>query len=217
MSARRQSWRAKLLADLRHAKHVRAQNIRRWKAGIKSTGETIQCRGIGCNACCYQLPLASFWEGALIAAHILRLDEAERNARVARLQDNWERTASLIGRPATPQAIDDATGPYFEKRIGCPFLDGDRCGIYALRPTACASYFVTSDPELCASAPMTKVLIPNTMAIRMWAAQIDEIVIGRAISGKGSIIIVPLSRAVIFGMSVLTNGPNTLKAAIARS
>jgi hypothetical protein len=38
---------------------------------------------------------------------------------------------------------------YFEARIPCPFLEDERCSVYADRPLVCREHAVTTPPALC--------------------------------------------------------------------
>ena len=55
-------------------------------------------------------------------------------------------TAGVAEVQSPPQELVSA---YHLHRVPCPFLDGIRCSIYAVRPICCAAYFAVSPPECC--------------------------------------------------------------------
>jgi Fe-S-cluster containining protein len=124
---------AKRLLPLYH------QHIDPWAVKAK---EIASCNR-GCNSCCYQLVGSSLSEGAMIAAHLMETPSWVPEIRQirARLQED----SALI------RSMKDKPHEWMVSKRACPFLDkksGD-CRIYSVRPGACRTYFVTSDPENC--------------------------------------------------------------------
>jgi Fe-S-cluster containining protein len=76
----------------------------------------------GCAWCCHLKVLVHSAEAARIASHVI---------------ETW--TAGQ--RAALHARLPDARGP-------CPFLDDDRCSIYALRPIRCRAH-VSTDLSAC--------------------------------------------------------------------
>ncbi len=100
----------------------------------------------GCNHCCYQLIGTSLAEGALIAAHLMDSPSwmPELQALRVRLQQDSDDIRAMSGTKSKSYQ-------WMENKKGCPFLDkksGD-CRIYNVRPIACRTYFVVSDPDNC--------------------------------------------------------------------
>lgn len=99
----------------------------------------------GCNHCCRMLVRSSLAEGALLAAHLLQSTAWLSEIRELRLK-LAEESDFIRSLPSGQKSVK-----YFEARKPCLFLDlqtGD-CRIYSIRPAACRTYFVVSDPSLC--------------------------------------------------------------------
>jgi Fe-S-cluster containining protein len=122
-------------------------------------GAPISCKP-DCCACCYYAPMLSPAEARCVAAQVEALPEPRRSEIVARFE---RAMASLLGsgllqryqqgyvradgaaRPGYPGWHDD----YLRLNIACPFLENNRCSIYAERPLACRNYVVLNDPAEC--------------------------------------------------------------------
>jgi Fe-S-cluster containining protein len=86
------------------------------------------------KACCLSVVVARFYEGVVVAAHLV---QTERD------------TAELREQLRTAAAAMEAANPY-EWRVPCVFLDAtERCTVYAARPTACGTLYVYSPPANC--------------------------------------------------------------------
>ncbi len=74
---------------------------------------------------------------------------------------------------------------YFDARIPCPFLEDDRCGVYADRPLVCREYNVVTPPELCSTlnSEVRTVARPVdlTMALVEAAESVTEVAPPRAL------------------------------------
>src|SRR6266481_3286867 len=57
----------------------------------------------------------------------------------------------------TGPEIHERGQAYHALQIPCPFLEDERCSVYADRPIACREYLVTSPPEYCATADRTAI------------------------------------------------------------
>ncbi|HKU96199.1 MAG TPA: YkgJ family cysteine cluster protein [Vineibacter sp.] len=120
---------------------------------LEGTDKTVTCTA-GCAACCRQLISISDIEAYAIGAVIERMPETRRAHVTARFADAEQRlTASMA-----PDAIIDAlNGPdramfaitYFKYGVACPFLEDERCSIYANRPLVCREYLVHTPVERC--------------------------------------------------------------------
>ncbi len=100
---------------------------------------------------------ATLSEGANIAAHLL--ESPAWIPEIRKLRDRLQEDTNEI------RAISqNKQHKWLASKKGCAFLDqksGD-CRIYNFRPTACRTYFVTSDPGLCSpDKPGAQVLIVN--------------------------------------------------------
>jgi Fe-S-cluster containining protein len=158
----------------------------------------------GCNNCCYQLIGASLAEGALIAAHVMESPAwlSELRTLRTRLQEDTNEIRTMAGPKSKSYQ-------WMENKKGCPFLDkksGD-CRIYNVRPIACRTYFVVSEPGNCSPdkpGAEVKIIDPSEAtgpAIEGIARTRDEIP-----SATGS-----LQSMVLAGMELISHSPATFK------
>lgn len=195
---------------LRQAKQERRKNIKKWLARVKyPPGTKIQCRGIGCVGCCYQLVVAHLWEGMLIAKYLWDSGQEQLLLRAA---EAGEKAGEFVGPDYTPGQLKAATAPYLDARIPCVFLGADeRCQIYGLRPAACASYFVVTDPERCYASSGTQVGMVNASQIIAWGFEAEGQLMDLLFPGAQPFVVpMPLGAAVAMGSQVLTDGPGAL-------
>lgn len=126
-------------------------------------GAEITCRA-GCSACCRQLVVVSPLEAHAISAHVDA--KPELRERIASRHSIWrtrvvmdpDLDAKLTAFTAGDGYVSGDDGgalelSYWRPQLPCPFLDGDHCGIYPVRPFACREHHVTSDPALCSQNP----------------------------------------------------------------
>jgi Fe-S-cluster containining protein len=127
-------------------------------------GKEVSCR-VGCAACCRQLIPVSEHEARRIADLVAALPDERRRE----VEERFERVVGeLASRGLADRLLvadqveseDDRAElghEYFALRLDCPFLEDERCTIYADRPIACREYLVTSPPENCWSPESTPV------------------------------------------------------------
>lgn len=191
-----------LLRQLRDVKARRVKMLRLWSRG----GPRPSCRGRGCNGCCYQVALASIWEGMLIANYLMRTEQTEllREAEV-----HGDQILDRLGGEYSAEAFAVMSGVWLDERHPCPFLGADGgCQIYALRPVACASYMVVSPPEICSAEAGAEVLAVNNAQALAWAIEQDRRIIGGLLREEGLLVMpLPLGRAVAVGARGLLEGP----------
>jgi len=132
--------------------------VRRIGDVLAAQGTPVSCRA-GCAACCRKLVPVSATEARRLPAIVASLPEELR----ARIEDRAARArlrlgdAGLLGaldRPPPGNGLDDdavvsLSEPYFALWIDCPFLEDERCAIYAERPAACREYAVVSPARAC--------------------------------------------------------------------
>jgi Fe-S-cluster containining protein len=123
------------------------------------SGAHVSCRE-GCAACCRMLVPVSPPEAYALKDMIERLPGDRRQAMLGRIEETRRRLAntglldvlSAIAE-SDRQWSDDEMEPvnraYYALRMPCPFLEDERCSIYADRPAACRELLVTSPAELC--------------------------------------------------------------------
>jgi Fe-S-cluster containining protein len=123
------------------------------------SGALVSCRE-GCAACCRMLVPVSPPEAHALREMIERLPEDRKGAVLGRVEETRRRLADA-GLLDTLTAVaetdhqwsDEEMEPlnraYYALRMPCPFLEDERCSIYADRPAACRELLVTSPAELC--------------------------------------------------------------------
>lgn len=139
----------------------------------------VSCKA-GCSACCRHLVIISVVEARALLAAIESLPTPVRKrvkARFATALEKLERAGWL-----EPPAADEARRAFSyasttrdpEKRwlelnqsyiglgITCPFLEQDRCVVYASRPFACREYLATTDPVLCETVADGMSVVPRS-------------------------------------------------------
>lgn len=124
-------------------------------AAAEARGRPISC-DTGCAACCRHLVLLSDIEARVLADLVAQMPEPRQSVIRARFAAVRERmaqaglTAPVDNAARLPAEELSAVGAaYFELGIACPFLDDERCSIYADRPLACRKVAVTSPAEFC--------------------------------------------------------------------
>jgi Fe-S-cluster containining protein len=155
---------------------------------LPQAGAEVSCRA-GCAACCRQLVVVSPLEAHAIAAHVAA-DPALEAAVLARVAEWRARVAETEGLAERLQRFEDAGGylrgaeggalelAYWAARLPCPFLEGDRCSIYPVRPFACREHHVVSDPTLCAEDPDAVVSADTRMETRAVASEVGAACFG---------------------------------------
>lgn len=91
---------------------------------------------INCTGCCARPIIISIAEAVIIYEHLVKegtwLETRER-----------AKNQFKLSQEAAPLA-------WFKMNIKCPVLnDKGECGAYKVRPAACSTHFVTSDPDGC--------------------------------------------------------------------
>lgn len=123
------------------------------KVLVAARGETVSCRA-GCAACCRHLVPLSETEARLIHDLVAAMPEPQQGQVKARFAEAMRRLdeAGLLELLRNPTAIPDTSAlgmRYLPLHIACPFLEDERCSIYADRPLECREYLVTSPAENC--------------------------------------------------------------------
>jgi Fe-S-cluster containining protein len=116
--------------------------------------EPVSCRA-GCSVCCNQLVPVNEPEMHALVQLVQQLEPAHRDRVQARFDDIISRldraglTEQLRSPPRDPVAYQKLMLDYFALGAECPFLEEERCSIYADRPSLCRQYNVTSPAHLC--------------------------------------------------------------------
>jgi len=125
---------------------------------IARLGRQVSCSK-GCGACCRQVTPLAPPEAFMIAEWVESLAAKPRT----RLQNRFaEATKQLESSGLLPElarlqkasslseeTMRDISQEYFKQQIPCPFLANESCSIYAMRPSRCREYLVTSSPIHC--------------------------------------------------------------------
>lgn len=93
----------------------------------------------GCAHCCYLLTGVTAAEAAPIAEKLFE-------------KPDWKEIVARLADTARRSSFDGLTRlSFFKEKVPCAFLDlkKNECEIYELRPAACRSHFVVSDPAFC--------------------------------------------------------------------
>ena len=138
---------------------------------INTSEEGITCKK-GCTHCCEHFVSVPVSHAVVIADYLYASEKAmsiflrgygkwrrsieEDPQATAVFGDLQEDTASAAVVKTSSQELLSA---YHVLAIPCPFLDGGRCSIYAVRPVCCAAYFSVSPPEHCLADSTTPATI----------------------------------------------------------
>ncbi|MEB3221815.1 MAG: hypothetical protein VKS61_07015 [Candidatus Sericytochromatia bacterium] len=114
-------------------------------AGVEAAFPQSLCRA-GCSGCCHYpvgLFTLTYSEWRVIERHLEQAwSEADREALVARYEATytgfWRVLISLVQRNIASLLL---AAPLLEaKRLACPLLVNDRCGVYPARPFPCRTF-----------------------------------------------------------------------------
>lgn len=124
---------------------------------LDGTGRSLSCK-LGCAACCRQAVPMSAIEAYDVRDLVAALPPPQRRVVEQRFADvsRQVKEAGLYAALMDPSGLsaeqrEHLALDYFALGIPCPFLEAERCSIYADRPLRCREYLVTSPPERCAS------------------------------------------------------------------
>ena len=152
---------------------------------LQKSGGAVSCRA-GCAACCRQFVVVSPIEALAIEQQVRSADRAQRRrweAAHARHGKALARHPSLMRRLQAFRAARGYLSPgegdalereYWAVQIVCPFLEKERCTIYAARPFACREHFAVTPSEWCACDLDAVQTPPTRFEFRAIAGQIGE-------------------------------------------
>ncbi len=173
-----------------------------WAEGVSDAGE-VSCRK-GCHHCCHNLVSASLAEGALVASHLFK------EGFISRYKDRLNDTARKAESVDGPNAEHD----YLSSKTPCAFLDDGECSIYGLRPSACRSYLVVTDPEMCSPerAGTTVGRVDASTAVRVF---VDCLI--RETHPTIPMVVGSFPAVVLAGLELVQRSPGSFKRWMARS
>jgi Fe-S-cluster containining protein len=134
-------------------------------AQTEAEGRAVTCRE-GCAACCRHLIGISSVEALSLGELVAALPPEPRAelrrrfaAAVAQMEDAGlldpsappGRTALLSRAAPDESSWEHVSRRYFEAQIACPFLEDERCSVYAERPLVCREYNVTTPAASCST------------------------------------------------------------------
>lgn len=153
----------------------------------RKEGREISCKA-GCGACCRQIVPVSAPEAFRLADHILGLEGNLREEFLARA-DAVESAIEAAGLMreldglASGEPMGDArslASSYFEKKIACPFLADESCGVHPERPLVCRDYLVTSPAEYCATPGKNRIrIVPMPPGLSAPLSRVAASLLGR--------------------------------------
>lgn len=112
----------------------------------------------GCPWCCYQSVEILNWEEPLISQYIREEITGEEKEVIRKNLDNWfdffEHATKGKSKLTMHDAFDLLNKQQASERIPCPFLTGDECSIYQVRPLSCRCHIATNNPEECKRNPL---------------------------------------------------------------
>lgn len=127
-------------------------------------GQTISCHK-GCAFCCNELVSASLGECELIVFYLYHheevlnafvrafpvwLEQVKRHPDIfKRIEEAREKTFANRMSSESRQELGEQLHSYWEQQIQCPFLLGNECSIYEVRPWGCGSVFSVTPAEWC--------------------------------------------------------------------
>jgi Fe-S-cluster containining protein len=149
---------------LDHKHRLREEINRLQKEQAAARGKTISCHK-DCAFCCNELVSASLGEcelivfrlyqheeimNAFVEAFPLWLQQVQKHPDIfSRIEDARRKSfASRLSKDSM-QLLGKELQSYWRLQIPCPFLIGQICSIYDVRPWACSSVFSVSPSEWC--------------------------------------------------------------------
>jgi len=136
---------------------------------LEARGKTVSCQA-GCAACCRMPVPVSTAE----AVHLARCVDAMPPEKQQALRERFERALARLDRiqilgkmtermkAGHPHLGEELATAYAAESVTCPFLEEERCAIYADRPAVCREHMVTSPPSRCSEPgqQIERVLMP---------------------------------------------------------
>jgi Fe-S-cluster containining protein len=139
---------------------------------LAASGGTVSCRK-GCIHCCFHYVTASLAQGLVIVDYLYRRKDLLRQFvinyqkwhgkgyAVSNTIDHARNQSMALDKPISQLIME--TRPlserYLAMAIPCPFLVGNQCFIYELRPLSCSGHYSITPPDWCASGSLQKPVI----------------------------------------------------------
>ena len=140
-----------------------------------SSGESVSCVK-GCSHCCEHFVSVTVSHSLVITDYLY----TSENAMSAFMRGYPRWLAAVQGDPAAKavftmleqdtalsadvkRSSEELRTAYHRYAIPCPFLEGKRCAIYAVRPLCCAGFFSMASPEFCRAD--NEILVPLVQVV----------------------------------------------------
>jgi Fe-S-cluster containining protein len=143
----REMYRAALMTQAAHA--VIDDEYSMVADCIARQGECVTCRA-GCSSCCNQAVLAYPFEAALIGLYLA--NHPAKRAGFLQAFGTWHESTRAMRDDYLDWAercyrdnTDDGAFRLSDFQAPCPFLSGDLCQIYPVRPYACRAYLAVTE------------------------------------------------------------------------
>jgi len=204
-----------ILRLARKTHHEIKNCVKAWRQRATKENGKASCSRCTKPFCCSQFVLAHAFEGTTIAwALMQRNDKETLKAIIAQ----GKRQAQMIldaecQFPYKPEEFDNITSEWFVMQEPCALLKDARCSVYGLRPVACSSYLVYSPPEQCGPPSGGLVKAANGAPPLAAGIALDSTFMASLIDfgeDKPLAVPVPLGIAVLYGVALLTEGPDAL-------
>lgn len=106
------------------------------KRRLMTYGSSVPCKP-GCSGCCSRHLVTTVAEALLVVEHLMA-------------NGTWDEVKERAAEIA-PTARSSNPLSWFKMNLKCPVLDRKTglCMAWPVRPPACSTHFVTSDPKLC--------------------------------------------------------------------
>jgi len=192
-----------------------------WEKWIaRCNGMTRACTNCPSSYCCYQLPLSHPMEGVIAAAYLIdnnRVVDIDRAVEQGVRQNKlWRNSFDQMVEAGTMEDASAVAGAgaeeWFELKEPCVFLQADRCSIYPVRPTMCATYFVK---DRCTKWIGSTELVPtaNNMEVVMAVMDLSDVALSALVGQHGtSAAPTPFAYGVGVGAEMLCGRPVEMTA-----
>jgi Fe-S-cluster containining protein len=149
---------------LKQVKELRSHIVAKFQEGASKF--PISCRGIGCVGCCRNLAAVGLFEGAIIADTLV---ESGRHDILQAASEQGQRQMDLLDGDVSALVFDNdrLSSQWLDRNDWCALLDRSTgaCTVYDVRPLACATHVMLSDPMACYSRSRTVVRKIDNMQV----------------------------------------------------
>jgi Fe-S-cluster containining protein len=201
-----------ILRHAREADKAKQRANQTWWQHVKAKYD-VSCITCKESHCCYQMVLASLFEGLLLAEKLMLAEETKLLAdlfNMGKMQGTLLR--KFKWRPEKNEPLPDrATALWLDWQFPCPLLKDGRCSQYQLRPTSCATHASLDSPKKCGPPSGQILRMPDSLAPRLVTVAEDAAFFEKVWTDKALMMTpMPLGTAVHYGTILLAEGPQAL-------